>query len=646
MSRIFGCMIVLALLLVTPVFAQDDSAVRIDGSLVMQDMVNALVAGYQTSSELEDLQITVDTNGPNSAFAALCGGGVDVVMSTRFVEDGEACPDFIETLVGFQGVVAVLSPGLPGAVACVGLNDLDRVYGLPAEGTAGDIQLLNQFAEPGALTIYSPNVGTPAYELLRALLPSGQLRADMTFYESPAALGELLREPGIAYLTLADYTALNSTGQMSALEVRNDQTGTCTSPTLGGIETRNYPASRPLLLYTTSQALQKPAVRDLLLYVGSAEGAPSLAAEFDYSAASEANYARSLNNISALVTGRTFSRPAVPVGISNAAVGEVVLMGSPLAADVAGALTANLSFSYPGVVLQQKLNGTAASLEALCGGDAPLAITDQAPTCGGAALYEVPLGVEAVVFAVAAQNESLPACLSYDQLVAAFAAPIADSGEIPAAAEREVARGVQNWSELGGDDLPLLVILPGRSSAALDWLFAEAGAAGRFARSDQEENVLYSPAFGAEPGLYRAAAVANYDGGALTVLSWADYLRSEHQNDLRLLEIGADCVAPSAESIQDGSYPLAARYRLVVAEDVMADQAVAATVWEMFSDDALNALEALNLTGVDRDDLQERREDVFGLLQGALARASAQQAARAQLESLAASVLKPPSSGE
>jgi phosphate transport system substrate-binding protein len=632
----------------------EGEGVTIDGSLTMAPLVNALIENYAADSG-DATVFTVNTNGPVAAFQAFCGGTLDIAMSTRYIDDStditcqNAGIQYVENTIAYQALVVVYSPSLQDQVTCVGSPDLDTIFGLPADGQATTLQNLGlaiDEPEPTPLTVYSPAADTAAYGLLAALLPSTELRSDPTFYENIEELAELLgneEAPGIAYLTLEEYNALpqETRDVLPVLQIRSNTTGACAAPSVETIESGRYTAVNQLMLYAALTSLEKPAVRGLLEYA-SGEGGQTVAQQTG-ATISTAAPTRNLNNLTTPVTGRTFSRPTTPQGVTPAAAGEIAIGGRALGFTVLQALNSSFGATYPGVILNQNLRGTTAAYADFCAGTVNFVLADRPATeeelaaCTAAEIepLDLPLGTDSIVFAVAAANADLPTCVTTAELVTAFAFPLveASSTEIPNDEDREAPQGPTNWNSLNADypDLSLEVFLPGRSSLEADWLFATAGEAGRYSRSDEEEGVLYDPAGQFNPGQWRATAVRNFEGGGLAILHWGDYQNSEVKDDLRLLEVnaGSGCVAPTEETLADGSYPLTSNLRLVLAQNALGQEPVAAYVWNALREETLTLLQTLNLSSFDVNALRTQRDQLFAQIEEARRLADEQAAAEA-----------------
>jgi phosphate transport system substrate-binding protein len=611
---------------------EEATLIRIDGSLLMEDLMQGLADGFLENVTNIPVEFAIDTNGPNAAFEALCAGDLDIVMSSRFVTDEEltACAEteLIENLVAFQGLVVLASPDVQQTVACLSLIQLDQLYGLPAEGSETDVTQLDPSAESAPLTVYGP-AGTAA-DLLQLVLPSGELRSDLQSIGDPALLNE---GNAIAVMTLPEFDSLES--ELTPMEITGPS-GSCYGPSLPNFETRNYPAQLSLMLYVSADQAEEGAFGLFLQYISTEDGAPAIAAETGFTAASGASYGRNLNNLTLRATGRTYSRASAPVAITTASEGEVTIGGSALSEPLATALSSTFTTAYANATINTNLFGTAPGIEALCSGETEVIFTAGSAevSCDEIGVYSAEIGTQANVFAVVDASE-IPACITVDALAMALAAPVQEPGEeIPLDDERETPRGILNWNELGADfpDLPLTVFLPGRSSVEVDQVLAVAGLAGSFSRSSDEENVFYGPLAAGNPGLWRAAAVSNLNAGGLTVLSWNDYQISEHQSALRLLEIdgGDGCVAPSEETFADGSYAFATRFSVHLSRAAMGQPVVAAFMWSILSEESLTQLDSLNLVNTNADDLRLRRDDVFTLIEEAQEIAAAEAEAEAE----------------
>jgi|GEM_PF-1202107 len=644
------------LLSAVSVQAQDDdesadATLVIDGSALVEPIVNELVAAYQDSVETE-FAPTLETNGPNVAFEAFCNGELDVVMTTRYInfDEESICGanevDFVELILGYDVVVVVVSDSIFDSTQCLTTGQLDDVYGLVADGldvTTEDLGILVADGEDATpVTVYAPEAGSAAYNLMSDVVDSGELRSDLTNYQTPGELAELLTGDSatLAMLTLSEYDALENKDDLNRIDIQNPNTGICASSNIGSVQTGDYIGHQPLSLYLSGNVLRDVELGQFITFINnSPDGLLGVLPANERTAPTQVSLARNMNNLLQPFLGRTYSRETAPVSISSAAAGEVVIAGDALTLPIVNTLLGSFSQQYANAVVERALIGSGAGFAALCAGEADVVFTTTVPTeeevaaceTEDAELYELTIGAEAVVFAVSVVNEALPTCLTLDNLVTVFAASDQDGAtDIEAEEDREIPTGVANWSDVdsGFPDQDLFLFTPGRSAYETDWLFTVAGADVTFARSNLEANVTYDRSFG-DPAAYRAASVANYEGGGLGVLRWQDYSASERQDGLRLLEVdaGEGCVAPSPETFDDGSYVLANTTRAYFTSQSAGDEVVGALMWSLVGENSVVALEDLNLPSDNADGLREERDAVFVFIETAV-----EEAAQAALD--------------
>jgi phosphate transport system substrate-binding protein len=203
--------------------------------------------------------------------------------------------------------------------------------------------------------------------------------------------------------------------------------------------------------------------------------------------------------------------------------------------------------------------GTGDGFELFCGGetdisDASRAIDEEeAAACEDAGIeyVELQIAYDGMAVMTSANNSSPVECLSFADLYALIGPE---------------AEGIENWSgaqpvatELGSTttfpDAPLDLTGPGAESGTYD-SFIEIALAGIAEERGQEETTRTDYASSADDN----TIISNIEASD-TSLGWVGFAFAEAAGDqvteLRISEEpGGECVAPSAETISDGSYPL------------------------------------------------------------------------------------------
>lgn len=290
---------------------------------------------------------------------------------------------------------------------------------------------------------------------------------------------------------------------------------------------------------------------------------------------------------------------ATPMPPSGELSGTVTAAGSATLGPVLEAAGEAFLAVAPNVAVEVERSSSGAGLERFCAGEVDLATSgrqlreEEAAACSdaGIAFGEFPVAFDGVAVVVHRDNADV-SCLTVDQLASIW----------------EPGSTVASWSDVDPalPDSPLNLYGMGEESGTFQFftqvIVGEEGA------SRDDYNVMDGhPA--------TADAVAG-DPTALGFLPFPRYV--ENQDRLKLVEIdgGGGCVAPSAETIQDGTYePLSRSMYLYVSHESVARPEVGAFLTFWFEDAAAFA-EAGGLVPMPDDVYQANRDALAALLAG------------------------------
>ncbi|MCZ7543977.1 MAG: substrate-binding domain-containing protein [Anaerolineae bacterium] len=281
---------------------------------------------------------------------------------------------------------------------------------------------------------------------------------------------------------------------------------------------------------------------------------------------------------------------------------EVRVNGAASGYEISQAVARLFNADYPNVEITVGVSGTAGGFDRFCNGEtyfnhaARPIFESEATRCeeNGVAWIELLLGYEGVVVAAHPEVAAFAACVTTGQLATAWSR----AAEPTAAVEPTVTPegyeapedeeplalptanpGVTNWNQVDASfpDLPLL-LFGDRTNAAVTDLFTEfaTGTQGDL-RTDYIQNSRYQ------------ALVDEMVGkpGAMGFFGFNYFSLNEEELTLLEIDAGDGCVAPSAETIADGSYPLARPIYLYVAAEQVDNPAVRAFVDFYFSEEGL-----------------------------------------------------------
>jgi phosphate transport system substrate-binding protein len=220
--------------------------------------------------------------------------------------------------------------------------------------------------------------------------------------------------------------------------------------------------------------------------------------------------------------------------------GKVIADGSSTVGPLTTAAAEAFRADQPGVDVEVGIAGTGGGFERFCAGETdisdasrPIDEKEEAPVCkkAGIEYTDFEVAVDALTVVVNKDNDWID-CITTDQLKKIW--------------EPKAEGKITNWNQIDPSfpDEPLKLAGPGTDSGTFDYFTDEINGEEGASRSDytasEDDNVIVQ-------------AVAG-DKGAMGYFGYTYY--EQNQDTLKALEVdsGSGCVAPSAESAQDGSY--------------------------------------------------------------------------------------------
>jgi phosphate transport system substrate-binding protein len=233
--------------------------------------------------------------------------------------------------------------------------------------------------------------------------------------------------------------------------------------------------------------------------------------------------------------------------------GDVIADGSSTVGPLTTAAAEAYRGEQPGVNVEVGISGTGGGFERFCAGETdisdasrPIHDDDEAPLCADAGITYVDytVAIDALTIIVNTEND-WATCLTTDQLKKMWE---------PAAEGK-----ITNWNQIDPSfpDEPLTLAGPGTDSGTFDYftdeINGEEGASRADYNASEDDNVTVQ-------------AVAG-EKGALGYLGFTYF--EENTDTLKAVEVdsGGGCVAPSAETAQDGSYTPLSRPLFIYVKD-------------------------------------------------------------------------------
>ena len=257
--------------------------IRIDGSSTVFPIAEAVAEEFQLGQRGR-VRVTVGLSGTGGGFKKLCRGDVHISNASRPIlrEEIEICRaagiGFIELPVAFDAITVVVHPQNDW-VKSLSVADLKKIWEPAAQATLLRWNQVRPEWPDVPLMLFGPGAdsGTFDYFTEAVVGKAKSSRGDFTASEDDNVLvqGVENNKNSLGYFGLAYYVSHQE--RMRAVPIVNSK-GAAILPSIASVTDGSYePLSRPLFIYVSAIAAQRPEVRQFIEFYMS-EG-PSLAAE-------------------------------------------------------------------------------------------------------------------------------------------------------------------------------------------------------------------------------------------------------------------------------------------------------------------------------------------------------------------------------
>lgn len=271
--------------------------IQIDGSSTVYPVSQAIAEEYMRG-EGRDVRVTVSQSGTGGGFQRFCAGETEISDASRPIKDSEReeCErngvEPLEFEVAVDGITIVVNPA-NDFLQCVTVEELRRVWE-PGSAVRRWSQIRDGFPDT-EMKLYGPGTSSGTFDYFtEAIMGEEDLsRQDYTASEDDNVLVQgVAGDPGsFGYFGYAYYE--ENRGQIRSIAV--DGGSGCVEATRETIESGEYaPLARPMFIYVSGQAMQRPEVRTFVEYY--MENAEELVPQVGYvpldASAYEANLSR------------------------------------------------------------------------------------------------------------------------------------------------------------------------------------------------------------------------------------------------------------------------------------------------------------------------------------------------------------------
>jgi phosphate transport system substrate-binding protein len=237
--------------------------IAIDGSSTVFPFAEA--AAELFGEENPDVRITVGQSGTGGGFEKFCAGETDISNASRPIDAEEEVPvcrkagvKFGEVQVANDGIAVVTNKNLQ--VDCLTTRQLKQIWN---KGSKVDsLQQLGSSLPATPLSLYGPGTDSGTFDFFTAEIngEEGVTREDYEASEDDNQLvtGVAGDEGGLGYFGFSYYEG--AADQLNLVGV--DAGDGCVKPSTATIQdASDTPLSRPLFMYPSTKAMQKPEVK-------------------------------------------------------------------------------------------------------------------------------------------------------------------------------------------------------------------------------------------------------------------------------------------------------------------------------------------------------------------------------------------------
>jgi phosphate transport system substrate-binding protein len=243
--------------------------IKIDGSSTVAPFAEAAQEAFR--AENPGVKITVGTSGTGGGFEKFCAGETDISDASRPIKDDEEVPvckkagvDYTEVQVANDGIAVVTNPELK--VDCLTTDQLKQLWNKGSK--VKSLSEIDSKLPDAELTLFGPGTDSGTFDFFTDVIngEEGVSREDYQPSEDDHILvqGVSGEAGGLGYFGHSYYEQ----NQDKLNLVKVDGGDGCVEPTTETIQSGEYtPLSRPLFMYPSAKAMQRPEVRAFMNYI-------------------------------------------------------------------------------------------------------------------------------------------------------------------------------------------------------------------------------------------------------------------------------------------------------------------------------------------------------------------------------------------
>jgi phosphate transport system substrate-binding protein len=243
--------------------------IRIDGSSTVGPFAQAAQEAFQ--GENPGVRITVAQSGTGGGFEKFCAGETDISNASRPIDEEEEVPiceknnvQYQEVQVANDGISIATNPEL--AVDCMTTEQLKQLW---QQGSKiNSLSEIDPSLPDAELSLFGPGTDSGTFEFFTEEINGEEANSRKDYQPSEddnvLVQGVAGESGGLGYFGFSYYEQNKDKLNLVGVDSGNG----CVKPSQEAIASGDYkPLSRPLFMYPSQEALQRPEVKAFMDYV-------------------------------------------------------------------------------------------------------------------------------------------------------------------------------------------------------------------------------------------------------------------------------------------------------------------------------------------------------------------------------------------
>jgi len=299
------------------------ATVTLDGSSTVFPISEAVAEEFQKTAP--GVRVTVGISGTGGGFQKFCRGESDISNASRPITatEMEACAaagiPFIELPVAYDGLAVVVNPKATW-IDSITAAELKTIWAPESQGKVKQWSQVRGGWPARELHLFGAGVDSGTYDYFTQAINGieGASRGDFTSSEDDNVLvqGIANDELALGFMPYAYYIENKANLKLVGVDDgRADNGDGPIQPSIDSVKGGTYqPLSRPVFIYVSTRALDRPEVKQFMDFYLAQGGA--LAEEVGYVPLGEAGYQLVAAHLAARKTGSVFEQAGSQVGLT------------------------------------------------------------------------------------------------------------------------------------------------------------------------------------------------------------------------------------------------------------------------------------------------------------------------------------------